>query len=94
VDEQSVAYGDAGGDRFLNILSGVVVSSDDPILGSFNAQAFVTVDGMGSTWTISGDLARSKVNAVSQWKNIPQAIKLDGVPTPSSVSMKWPSAGS
>jgi T5SS/PEP-CTERM-associated repeat protein len=56
-NKASLTLSDAGGDGFLNILSGGVVSNGDSTLGSFDAHTFVTVDGMGSTWTISGDLS-------------------------------------
>ena len=56
-NQASLTLSDAGGDAFLNVTSGGVVSNGDATLGAFSAHTFVTVDGTGSTWTISGDLS-------------------------------------
>jgi T5SS/PEP-CTERM-associated repeat protein len=41
----------------LNITGGGVLSSGDSVLGTFSGSGTVTVNGRGSTWTISGDLS-------------------------------------
>ena len=46
-----------GGDGTLHIMSGGAVSSGSSFAGIFGGSGNVTVDGLGSTWTISGDLS-------------------------------------
>ncbi|PYJ00736.1 MAG: hypothetical protein DMF00_07000 [Verrucomicrobia bacterium] len=57
INTASLAISDAGGIGALNITDVGVVSSGGSILGAFSGSATVTVDGMGSAWTISGDLS-------------------------------------
>jgi T5SS/PEP-CTERM-associated repeat protein len=49
--------GDVGGDGVLHITNGGAVSNGYCILGEFDGSGNVTVAGVGSTWTISGDLS-------------------------------------
>jgi len=52
-----LGVGDVGGDGVLHITNGGTVSNSYCILGEFDGSGTVTVEGVGSTWAISGDLS-------------------------------------